>query len=88
MKALCDKAGFTVEGNKLSYKGTEIDLEHGAALAVVDLGGGRSCVIGLGKTRRRPDFGRARTVLVDDLGRFLRGKTDPKTSGYLTYRGF
>lgn len=88
MKPLCEKAGFEVSGNKLTYKGTEIDLTKGAALAVVDLGEGKSCVIGLGQTRRRPDYGRARTAVVDDLGRFLRGVTDPKTAGHLTFDKF
>jgi len=86
MKPLCEKVGFTVSGDTLTYKGTQIDLTKGAALAVVDLGGGKSCVIGLGQTRVTPDFGQARTAVVDDLGRFLRGDTEPKTSGYLTFK--
>ncbi|MFI5384692.1 MAG: M1 family metallopeptidase [Fimbriimonadales bacterium] len=88
MRALCSRVGFEVSGNKLSWRGTQIDLSKGAAMAAVDLGGGKRCVIGLGETRVRPDFGRAKTVLVDDLGRFIRGETLPKTSGYLTFRGF
>jgi hypothetical protein len=86
MRPLCAKVGFRVVGNKLSYEGSTIDLTKSAALAVVDLGDGKKCVIGLGTTRAEPDFGRARLVLVDDLGRFLRGRTEPKTSGYLTFR--
>ncbi|HWD39275.1 MAG TPA: hypothetical protein VG944_10530 [Fimbriimonas sp.] len=86
MKAICDKVGFKVSGDKLTYEGVTIDLNHGAAEAVVDLGGGKFSGIGLGKTRIRPDAGRACVAIFDDLGRFLKGKTEPKTSGYLTYR--
>lgn len=86
LKPLCEKAGFKVTGNKLVYRGTEIDLEKGAALAVVPLGPGKKCLIGLGKTRLRPNVGRARTAIVDNYGRFLRGQTDPKTSGKLTFK--
>lgn len=88
LRPLCKKAGFEVNGDKLTWKGTEIDLRKGAALAVVDLGNGKHCAIGLGQTRMRPQFGRAKAVLVDDLGRFLRGETLPKTAGYLTFREF
>ncbi len=86
MRDLCAKAGFQVQGNTLTYKGTSIDLTKGAALAVVDLEGGKRCVIGLGKTEHPVDFGRTRLIVTDSLGRFLRGVTDPKTSGPLTYR--
>jgi hypothetical protein len=86
VQRLCDKVGFKVSGSQLTYKGTTIDLNKGAAVAIVDLGAGRSCVVGLGKTRLSPRPGRARLVLVDDLGRFLRGETEPKTKGNLTVR--
>lgn len=86
LRELCEKVGFRVDGNSLTYDGTTIDLNHGCAMAVVDLGAGRRCVIGLGKTRVGPDVGRARLALTDDLGRFLRGKTDPKTGGNLTFK--
>ncbi|MDR3690178.1 MAG: M1 family aminopeptidase [Fimbriimonas sp.] len=86
LNKLCRAAGFTVNGSQLTYDGTTIDLNDGCAMAVVDLGGGKTCVIGMGKTRVAPDFGRARLVLTDGLGHFLRGKTEPKTSGYLTFR--
>lgn len=86
MRPLCEKAGFSVRGNALTYRGTTIDLTKGGALAVVDLDGGKRCVIGLGKTRLAPVTGRARVALVDDLGRFLRGETEPKTSGRLVLR--
>ncbi|HZH99159.1 MAG TPA: M1 family aminopeptidase, partial [Fimbriimonadaceae bacterium] len=86
MAPLCRKAGFTVKGDKLTYAGTTIDLNQGCALAVVDLGGGKRCAIGLGKTLLEPKLGRARTVVTDPYGRFLRGKTEPKTTGFLSFR--
>ncbi len=86
MADLCKTVGFSVTGNSLTYDGTRIDLDHGAAMAVVDLPNGKQCVISLGKTRIRPNPGHARLALFDDLGRFLRGRTDPKTSGHLTFK--
>lgn len=86
MKALCDKVGFSVVGNELTYKGTKIDLNKGGAVAVVDLANGKKCAIGLGRIRNMPNFGRTRLMVFDELGRFLRGVTDPKTAGFLTFR--
>ena len=85
MALLCGKAGFKVRGNSLTYDGTTIDLNDGGAMAVVDLPNGKHCVIGLGNFKVHPDFGRARTVVFDSLGRFLRGWTEPKTSGFMTF---
>ncbi len=84
--SLCARAGFVVHGDRLTYRGTTIDLTKGAALAVVELDGGKRCVIGLGKTRLAPNPGRARTALFDDLGRLVRGETEPKTAGRLVIR--
>lgn len=86
MKTLCAKVGFVVKGDSLTYKGTTIDLNKGGALAIVELGGGKRCAIGLGKIRNGPNFGQARLVVVDELGRFMRGVTEPKTSGALTFK--
>jgi len=85
LKPLFDKVGFKVSGNKLTYDGTTIDLGQGSAVALVDLGDGKSCLIGCGKSRIEPNPGRARLGVFDDLGRFLRGKTDFKRSGNLTF---
>jgi hypothetical protein len=81
MAPLCQAVGFVVRGHTLTYDGTSIDLNHGAAVAVVSLPSGGTCTIALGETRLAPRIGNARLGLVDDLGRFLRGKTDPKTQG-------
>lgn len=86
IKPLFEKVGFKVSGNKLTYDGATIDLNEGGAMAVVDLGGGKRCAIGLGKVLRHPSYGRARLCVFDRYGRFLRGKTEPKTSGFLTLR--
>ena len=86
MRALCEKAGFKVEGDKLTYDGTTIDLRSGAALAIVDLGDGKVCGIGLGKTLISPDVGKSYLCLVDQYGRFLRGKTNPRRDGTTVFR--
>lgn len=88
MAELCQRVGFKVQGEALTYRGTTIDLRKGGAVAVVDLGGGKECMIGLGVTRLRPSVGRARVALVDEYGRFLRGETEPKRSGFLTFHSF
>lgn len=86
MGPLCDKAGFKINGDQLTYKGHTINLRKGMAMALLDLGQGRRCMISLGQGRRRPSTGDAHVAVTDDLGRFLYGETEPKTSGNLTYR--
>lgn len=76
LTALCKKVGFIVDGNKLTYDGTTIDLTKGAAIAIVELGGGKRCGIALGTTKLRPNLGMASVGLVDELGRALRGKVN------------
>jgi hypothetical protein len=85
MKTLCDEVGFEVNGNKLSYKGTTIDLDEGGALALVNLPGGKSCVIGLGTSLIRPYAGKAHLLLFDKLGRPIRAASDPVTTGPLAH---
>ena len=86
MRALCDKVGFKVNRNSLTYKGTTIQLNESAASAVIDLPSGKQCMIALGRSEVPPKSGRSRLFLCDRLGRFLRGETDPKTKGHLTFR--
>jgi hypothetical protein len=86
LKPLFDKVGFQVQGNKLTYKGTVVELDKGGAIAIVDLAGGGRCAIGVGTTLHGPNVGRARLAVFDELGRFLRGVTDPKTQGPLTFK--
>ncbi len=85
LRPLFDKVGFHVSGDKLMFDGTTIDLQRGGALAVVELGDDKRCVIGIGKVKHRPSSGQAKLMVVDEYGRFLRGRTDPKTEGNLTY---
>jgi hypothetical protein len=85
MAELCRRAGFSVSGDSLKYRDTTIDLNNGAALALVDVAGGK-CVIGLGKTLLGPNAGRAKVAVMDRLGRFLNGESEPKTQGKLTFR--
>jgi hypothetical protein len=75
MKDLCVKAGFSVKGQNLTYRGTTIDLTKTGAVAIVDLGEGKRCGIALGKCDLAPKLGKAHVGLVDDLGRMLRGAT-------------
>ena len=84
LRSLCSRAGFAVEGNNLTYRGTTIDLAHGTATAVLKLPSGGSCMIAVGSSRWRPNPGSANICLADELGRFLDGETLPKTSGSLT----
>ena len=85
---LCEKVGFHVDnGDKLTYKGTTIDLSTSVcAVALVDLPGGKHCVIGLGTCSMRPDFGRARLAVFDVKGELLRAETDPIETGSLVFR--
>lgn len=75
MKELCVKAGFSVKGQNLTYRGTTIDLSKAGAVAILDLGDGKRCGIALGKCDLAPKLGKAHVGLVDDLGRMLRGAT-------------
>ena len=58
MRDLCRRAGFVVQGDTLTYDGTKIDLKDGAAIAIIDLGNGKTCAIGLGVTKRAPSVGK------------------------------
>lgn len=86
LRPLFQKAGFVVQGDTLEYKGTKIDLSKGGAVALVDLAGGGRCAIGVGTILHYPDFGRSRLMVFDELGRFLRGVSEPKTAGPLVFR--
>lgn len=86
MRDLCKRAGFEVSGQTLTYNGTKIDLDHGGALAVLDLPDGKHTVIALGKAKFAPDLGQARLLVYDEYGRTLRALTDPVEAGPLAYR--
>jgi hypothetical protein len=75
VKELCNRAGFSVAGNSLTYKGTTIDLRKAAAFAIVDLENGKRAAVGVGTCIREPNLGHARSGLVESYGRFLRGET-------------
>ncbi len=78
--------GLEVSGDKLTYRGTTVDLSHGAAACLVDLPDGGRCAVLLGKTRVTPEIGHARLGLWDEYGRMLRARTSPVTSGPLAFR--
>ncbi len=86
IRTLGRSVGITVEGDQLTWEGTTIDLRDGGALAVVDLPGGKHCMIGLGTCSRAPLTGHARLMLFDGKGRMLRALTDPIDQGPLSVR--
>jgi len=83
LRPLFRQVGFSVSGDRLTYRGTTVDLRKGGAFAIVDLPGGGHCTLAMGKTIFAPNVGRAKVCLVDQYGRFLRGYTPPKTSGWM-----
>lgn len=85
-KLLCERVGFKVNGNSLTYDGTTIDLRKGAAAAVVDLADGKQAVVAMGVVKHGLNPGRARLGVFDEYGRVLRAKTDPKTKGWGTFK--
>lgn len=85
LRRLCEQIGLRVEGNTASYNGTSVDLSEGTATALVELGGGKRCMIAMGATRWSINFGGSSVCLSDALGRFLDGKTEPKRAGFLTF---
>lgn len=76
LAALCEKAGFAVKGDTVTFDGTTINLNEGAAVAIVNLGDGKQCAIGLGVCHMRPNLGIGYVGLVDNLGRALRGRVN------------
>jgi hypothetical protein len=80
------KAGATVTGYTVSFRGATVDLRRGGFITVVELGPGKTCVLALGKTKRRPHVGNAKSMLFDEFGRCLRATTEPVRSGPLTFR--
>jgi hypothetical protein len=86
LRDLCAKAGFAVNGDKLTYKGTTVDLDEGGAVALIELGPGRTCAIGLGTPVVHASTGSARVCVFDKYGRFLRGETAPRREGSLAFR--
>ncbi|HJP83016.1 MAG TPA: M1 family aminopeptidase, partial [Fimbriimonadaceae bacterium] len=83
---LYKKVGISVQENTLTYKGTRVDLRHGGFVALVESGGGKQCAIGAGTILHDPNFGRARLMVFDELGRFIRGETLPKTQGKFVFQ--
>jgi len=86
MTVLCERAGFHVDGNLLTYDGTTIDLTKGAAAAIVEYEPGVTIGIVLGQTRRMLDTGLASFALVDEYGRLVRGGVEPRTEGEWVFR--
>lgn len=79
-------AGFEFAGNVVSYKGVSVDLDRGAAVAIVEYEPGKFLGLRAGKTKYAPNVGIANAALVDQMGRFLTGTTIPRTNGPLIRR--
>lgn len=77
------KTGVKFSAGKAQWNGVSIDLNHGAVLATVDLEGGKWVLLRAGKTKYYPETGISCLAMVDDYGRFLTGKTLPRTNGPL-----
>lgn len=86
LRDLYQRAGIASDGRVAIYKGTRVDLTKGGFVALVSLPGGKHCAIGAGKIMHPPDFGRTRLMVFDELGRFLRGESEPKTQGKFVFR--
>jgi hypothetical protein len=83
---LAASAGWKLTRTAVTYLGQTVNLEKGGALALVTLPSGKSTVLAVGKFTRRPDTGIAQVALIDDIGRFLAGKSEPKRTGPLSFR--
>jgi len=83
---LLKSVGVSVSGDTVTYDGTSVNLHEGGLLALVDLPGGKQCLIGLGTCSARPESGKARLVLFNKEGKMLRALTDPITTGPLAKR--
>lgn len=80
IRPLLARAGFVVKGENLTYRGITISLSKGSAVAILPLEGDKVVGILLGQSRRPASVGQARVAVVDGLGRFLAGETDPRTT--------
>lgn len=81
--ALWKKAGVVFANGKATANGVTVDLAKGAVLATVEIGDGKFALVRAGKTKYEPEAGIASMAVVDDYGRFLTGKTTPRTNGPL-----
>ncbi|MFM9873114.1 MAG: M1 family metallopeptidase [Fimbriimonadaceae bacterium] len=79
-------AGFEFEGNSVTFKGVKVDLSDHAAVAIVEYEPGKFVGLRAGKTKYDPNTGNANAALVDRMGRFLLGRTIPRTNGPLVRR--
>lgn len=79
-------AGVKVTGSKATFKGTTVDLDHGAVVGIVQVGPEKWGGFKIGKSMRDPHVGLASIAVTDDYGRFLRGETRPRTTGPMVFR--
>ncbi len=76
LDSLLKSAGITRSGDNLTYQGRTVSLNAGGACGVITLPSGKNVGFACGNVRYVPNIGRARLALVDELGRYITGKTD------------
>jgi hypothetical protein len=80
LDGLLKQAGITRSGDNLSFQGRTVSLSSGGACGVISLAGGKNVGFAVGNVRYVPNIGQARLALVDELGRYITGKTDLPTN--------
>ncbi len=73
-------AGIVRTGDNLSFQGRMVSLNSGGACGVLTLSNGKNVGFACGNVRYVPNIGNARLALVDELGRYITGKTDLPTT--------
>jgi hypothetical protein len=79
--ALWRQAGFVFENGRVSLDGVSVELASGGAVGIVQIGPEKFVGLRCGNIRHDPKMGIASVGLVDELGRFLTGRTLPRTVG-------
>jgi hypothetical protein len=77
------KSGVVFESGKATYQGQTVDLKEGAVMAVVEFAPGKWVGLYAGMTKYGPKTGISSIAMVDQMGRFLTGSTEPRWNGSL-----
>jgi hypothetical protein len=85
LKPWLAQAGVRVTGMEATYRGRRIRLDAGAVLGAVILADGKTVRFRVGKVDREPRVGAASVAMVDRLGRFLVGESQPRDRGPWTF---
>lgn len=85
LKPWLAQAGVRVTGMEATYRGRKIRLDAGAVLGAVTLADGKTVRFRVGRVDREPRLGAASVAMVDRLGRFLVGESQPRDRGPWTF---